>query len=344
MSTPVISRKRARRSTTILVSATTASDDAPDESRTVQNATLLLPTELIYTILAISIGEYIADMILLPSKILKWDAIMTFLHVSRAFRGCTIKLLFHLWGETFIRERTSVIENYKPTLYIFRQLARQARSAPLSFTSQDPPPRLLSARVVRHPITPLARIWSALIRNTAASNALLEDAEPDWTCSDFEEVYTDEDLQVIKNSYAEVPAGIRPLLLGHVMHRVMTQAAFWTKLKELRAAVCSVSRILLQLERMDEIEIHVELPKISEDSVTQTSREMHANYADTFSLAVEDIPPLLRKDIIALGLDTVLSLLKFVERKGGGYADLCQIMRSHIACNLTDSERVQFLK
>ena|SRR6267154_926991 len=102
MSTPVISRKRARRSTTI-ISATTAS--AP-ESRAAQNATLLLPTELIYTILAISIGEYIGDMILLPSKILKWDAIMTFLHVSRAFRGCTIKLLYHLWGETFIRERT----------------------------------------------------------------------------------------------------------------------------------------------------------------------------------------------------------------------------------------------
>jgi hypothetical protein len=86
---------------------------------------------------------------------------------------------------------------------------------------------------VRHPITPLARIWSALIRNTAAANALLEDDEPDWTCSDFEEVYTEEDLQVIENSYAEIPAGIRPLLLGHVMHRVMTQAAFWTKREEL---------------------------------------------------------------------------------------------------------------
>jgi len=106
MSTPVIFRKRARRSSTVVViSAPTASEDAP-ESRAAQNATLLLPTELIYTILAISIGDYIGDMMLLPSKILKWDAIMTFLHVSCAFRGCTIKLLYHLWGETFIRERT----------------------------------------------------------------------------------------------------------------------------------------------------------------------------------------------------------------------------------------------
>jgi hypothetical protein len=71
---------------------------------------------------------------------------------------------------------------------------------------------------------------------------------------------------------------------------------------------------------------------------------MHANYADTFSLNVEDIPPLLRKHITALGLDVVLSLLKYMENKGGGYADLCQIMRSHIACSLTDSERVQYLK
>jgi hypothetical protein len=131
----------------------------------------------------------------------------------------------------------SIIENYKPTLYIFRQLSRQARRSPLGFTSQDLPQRLLSARVVRHPITPLARIWSAQIRNTAAANALLEDPEPDWTCADFEEVYTEEDLQVIKDSYAEIPAGIRPSLLGRVMHRVMTQAAFWTKCEEFRPPV-----------------------------------------------------------------------------------------------------------
>lgn len=76
----------------------------------------------------------------------------------------------------------------------------------------------------------------------------------------------------------------------------------------------------------------------------QTSREMLANHANMFSIAVEDIPPLLRKDITAVGLDTVLSLFKFVERRGGVYADLCHILRSHIACNLTDSERVLYLK
>ncbi len=82
---------------------------------------------------------------------------------------------------------------------------------------------------MRHPITPLARIWSALIRNTAAASAMLEDAEGDWRYVDFEDVYAEKDLEMTMGSYAEIPAGIRPLLQGRVMHQVMTQAAFWTK-------------------------------------------------------------------------------------------------------------------
>lgn len=97
------SRKRTRLNDTIRSLATTASEDV---SQAAQNTALSLPTELIYTILAISIGDYISDMVLNPSKLLHWDAILTLLHVSRAFRGSTIKLLYHLWGETFIRERT----------------------------------------------------------------------------------------------------------------------------------------------------------------------------------------------------------------------------------------------
>jgi hypothetical protein len=82
---------------------------------------------------------------------------------------------------------------------------------------------------VRHPISPLARIWSALIRNTAAADTVLHEAENDHVHVEFNDVYTGDDLQVIMDSYAEIPAGIRSLLLGRVMHRVMTQAAIWTK-------------------------------------------------------------------------------------------------------------------
>jgi hypothetical protein len=267
------SQKRARRSSATAASSNTSTRNTTPSnseekdasvgtsisaSREDWNPALRLPTELIYTITAIAIGEYIGDMILFPSRLLTWDAILTLLHVSRTFRGCTIKLLYHLWGDTFIREKTryvwrflfsffffrsrhssrradraralcSIIGNYKPTHHTFRQLTYEARAAPHSFTSRDDQPKLLSARVVRHPISPLARIWSAYIRNTATANAVLLDAEKDWRRVDFEAVYAARDLQVIMNSYAEIPAGVRHLLLGRVMHYTMTQAAIWTK-------------------------------------------------------------------------------------------------------------------
>jgi hypothetical protein len=135
----------------------------------------------------------------------------------------------------------SVIGNYRPTYSIFRRLSHQARSAPLSLTSRDDKPKLLSARVVRHPISPLARIWSALIRNTAAANAVLLDAEDERIHVDFEDVYVADDLQTITDSYAEIPAGIRSQLLGRVMHQVMTQAAIWTK-RECAALRHGISR------------------------------------------------------------------------------------------------------
>jgi len=130
----ITSQKRARRgSPTATLSRTgtrahTPSGEEEDAlaataasaSRAVRNlASLRLPTELIYTIVAIAIGDYIGDMMLFPSRILQWDAILTLLHVSSTFRGCTIKLLYHLWGDTFIRERT----RYVPLSHPFSLLA-----------------------------------------------------------------------------------------------------------------------------------------------------------------------------------------------------------------------------
>jgi hypothetical protein len=216
----IVSRKRVRSSDTATTS-TTPPEDVP-ASRAIQNPALQLPTELIYTILATSVGDYIGDLMLHPSKIHQQDVILTSLHVSRTFRGCTIKLLYHLWGDTLINihprgdearlplvflppsipltELHSIVGNYKPTHSIFQQLSRQARSAPHSFTSRDSPPKHLSARVVRHPISPLARIWSALNRNAAAANAVLLDTETGWRCVEFEDVYAAKDLQLIMDS------------------------------------------------------------------------------------------------------------------------------------------------
>jgi len=214
-----------------------------------------------------------------------------------------------------------------------------------NFVSRNAKPKLLSARVVRHPISPLARIWSALIRNTAAANAVLLDADNDCAHVDFNDVYVGDDLQVITDSYAELPAGIRPLLLGRVMHRVMTQAAIWTKLKALSSTVSSVLHLLtLLLETGGQLEINAELPKITEDSVAQVSRDKHASLADIYSLTVEDIPPMLSDHVTAVGLDIALFLLKFVESEGNVYGELCQMMRSYIASYLTDTERARYMR
>jgi hypothetical protein len=58
---------------------------------------------------------------------------------------------------------------------------------------------------------------------------VLADAKRDWTYVDFEAVYMARDLGVIMNSYFEIPAGVRPLLLICVMYYAMMQAAIWTK-------------------------------------------------------------------------------------------------------------------
>ena len=103
-----MSRKKSRRSN-VSSSSTTPGDTLA--SQKLPNRALQLPTELVYTILAICIGDYLNDMMLYPSKIERWDATLTFLHVSHIFRSCTIKLLYHLWGDTFIRERTRSVHS-----------------------------------------------------------------------------------------------------------------------------------------------------------------------------------------------------------------------------------------
>ena len=118
----ITSQKRARRNSATATASTSTRAHSPSASggekdaraaasasRAVWNSALQLPTELIYTIVAIAIGDYVGDMMLFPSKILQWDAILALLHVSCTFRGCTIKLLYFLWGDTFIREETKYV-------------------------------------------------------------------------------------------------------------------------------------------------------------------------------------------------------------------------------------------
>lgn len=91
-------------------------------------------------------------------------------------------------------------------------------------------------------------------------------------------------------------------------------------------------------------QIRSELPRISEDSVAQVSRDKHASLAGIFSLTVDDIPPMLAKHATAVGLDMVLFLLELVETEGATYGELCKMMRSYIASYLTDAERARYLR
>lgn len=141
----------------------------------------------------------------------------------------------------------SIIGNYKPTLYTFRELLLDARNVPHMFsTSSVAPPRLLSARVVRHPISPLARMWSTLIRIIAAANAVLDVPESDWMSVDIEAAFAEKDLKFIMDAYTEIPSGIRHLLQGRVVRWVWTRAALWSKCEHpapfiysLLSSVCS---------------------------------------------------------------------------------------------------------
>lgn len=46
----------------------------------------------------------------------------------------------------------------------------------------------------------------------------------------------------------------------------------------------------------------------------------------------------------AVGFHMVVPLLNLVEKKGGEFAGLCQVLRSYIACYLTEKERMLYLK
>jgi hypothetical protein len=65
---------------------------------------LALPIELLRIIIALSLCEYLNDIMFFYENSER-DTIMTFLHVSYNFQELTIQFLYHLWGEVFIGDR-----------------------------------------------------------------------------------------------------------------------------------------------------------------------------------------------------------------------------------------------
>lgn len=65
-----------------------------------------LPAELIYNIMGTLLGSYFSDLILRPHLEDDWDALLVLLHVSQKIRACTINMLFHAGGNTFVDPET----------------------------------------------------------------------------------------------------------------------------------------------------------------------------------------------------------------------------------------------
>ncbi|KAI0059035.1 hypothetical protein BV25DRAFT_1829340 [Artomyces pyxidatus] len=328
-------QKRAR------VKSLPSSSPALQDASTTPNERLRLPTELLYDIIATSLGDFVSDLILSPVAA-EWDAISSFLHVSRSFRGCTIRLLYHLWGDTFIHEQTRVLSNYKPTLSIFIRLSKLARDSPGEFL-RERKPKLLSERVIRHPLSPLARLWSCLIRNTANANALLADCDG---CQP-ESVFSLPDFEAMKASYDGLPEGVRHLLLGRVMRHIILRAATWFKLNALAVSVNNIFRMIFMMAFSDipwqAFRFEISGPMNSDADVSVQSRILHEKIAALFSITADDLPSLTLGEIQAIGLDEAMVLLSVIEAEHDGRATFCRYLKGFLAAHLTDHERARHM-
>ncbi|KAI0040758.1 hypothetical protein FA95DRAFT_1646887 [Auriscalpium vulgare] len=304
---------------------------------------LCLPTELIYDVIATALGDYLSDLILDGTEAARprsrdWDAILVFLHVSRSFRACTIQLMYHLWGDTFIHQRTRAISNYKPTLSVFTRLAEIANDTPGSF-HQERKPKLLSERIIRHPLSPLARLWSCFIRNTANANACVgEDLADDYLRS----VFPVSDYCLMKDSYNEIPAGVRDMLLGRVMRHILLRSAMWFRRA---SAVPSLLSILHP----------VPLTQFSQDSgpeiictdvdISTHSRQLHECIDTLFDLTPDEIPDISFRQLDAIGFGEAIYMLSMLENESATdtRARFCRLLRLYLATHLRDWELRRYM-
>ncbi|KAI0047063.1 hypothetical protein FA95DRAFT_1559499 [Auriscalpium vulgare] len=326
------------------------STSRPSPSPEPLNPHLCLPTELLYDVIATALGDYLSDLILEGTEAARprsrdWDAIFVFLHVSRSFRACTIKLMYHLWGDTFIHERTRAICNYKPTLSIFTRLAKIANDTPGRF-HQERKPKLLSERIIRHPLSPLARLWSCFIRNTANANACVaEDLEDD----DLPGVFPGSDYRLMKESYNEIPAGVRDLLLGRVMRHIVLRSALWFKLNAMSLSINNIFRMVFMMAfsdlASDDFAPDAHDPIRTDADISTLSRRMHERIGTLFDLTPDEIPEISFRELEAVGFGEAIVMLSMLENESATdtRGRFCRFLRLNLATHLTDWERRRFM-
>jgi len=75
---------------------------SPTESRSLPAYRRNLPTELLSTILAMSLGSHFRSILSNPDEFYDYRHIKNLLLVSHTFYAWTVEVLYHLWGSTFI--------------------------------------------------------------------------------------------------------------------------------------------------------------------------------------------------------------------------------------------------
>jgi hypothetical protein len=85
-------------------SASSMSDTTSQTSEIAPTSSLpypVIPLELLFQIIAISLGSYLGLAMLEPDRFIGFNLIERFIMVSRDFRHCTIDVLRYLWHDTF---------------------------------------------------------------------------------------------------------------------------------------------------------------------------------------------------------------------------------------------------
>ncbi|THH07327.1 hypothetical protein EW146_g9356 [Bondarzewia mesenterica] len=127
-----------------------------------------LPVELLPTIAAMVVGDYLCELILLPQVAKNWDAVMTLLHASPALRGTTFSILCNLYGESLKDGKTKALRDYKQTVPVFRRLSSAAHDTPEAFVQ-------LSTDLLRRPSAPVVKVCLSVLSSLARENACFKD-------------------------------------------------------------------------------------------------------------------------------------------------------------------------
>ncbi|KAI0312959.1 hypothetical protein OF83DRAFT_597568 [Amylostereum chailletii] len=97
-----------------------------------------IPTELIYDIVEFTLATFWRDLVMEPTQVEDWNAVIVLLQVTQAFRSGTIQCMDPLWGGKLIEDG----ENIKQTLSLLRRYSEVSQSFPEELVRSPMRPRV----------------------------------------------------------------------------------------------------------------------------------------------------------------------------------------------------------